>query len=163
MNLLDFYIPEWFFVILNLVVLTLVLRKLLWKPVTGLLDARREKIARSLQDAEEAARRVGEMEIRRGQQEDQMEQFTRDKMKEARERAGREYDRIIADAGKKAAVIIAGAEARAKQEQERMLHESRERMMDIVLAVTAALIEQKMDSEANRTLIKAILEKEGVA
>jgi F-type H+-transporting ATPase subunit b len=163
MNLLDFYIPEWFFVALNLVVLTLVLRKLLWKPVTGLLDARREKIARSLQIAEETARQAEEMEARRAQQEDQMEQFTRDKMKEARERAGREYDRIVAEAGKKAAVIITGAEARAKQEQEHMFHESQERMMDMILEVTAALIEKKMDSEENRALIKAILKKEGAA
>ena len=163
MNLLDFYIHEWFFVALNLVVLTAALRKLLWKPVTQIMEARQEKITRVLQGAEEAEEQVRQMEARQAQQEAELEAMTREKMREARERAGREYDRIVAEAGEKAAVIIAGAEARARQEQARILHESREQMTDIVLKATTALIEEKMDDEANRRLVRAILEKEEVA
>jgi F-type H+-transporting ATPase subunit b len=163
MNLLDFYIPEWPFIALNLVVLTVALRKLLWKPVTQIMDARREKIAQALQNAEEADERAREMEARLAQQEAELEAMTREKMREARERAGREYDRIVAEAGDKAAIIVAGAETKARQEQARILVESREQMADIILTATAALIAEKMDDEANRRLVRAILEREGVA
>jgi F-type H+-transporting ATPase subunit b len=163
MNLLDFYIPEWFFVALNLAVLTAALRKLLWKPATQIMETRRENIARALQEAEDARAQVRQMEANRAQHEADLETATRERMRDARERAGREYDRIVAEAGEKAAVIIAGAETKARQEQARILHESRERMTDIILRATAALIEEKMDDETNRRLVRAILEREGVA
>jgi F-type H+-transporting ATPase subunit b len=163
MNLLDFYIPEWFFVALNLVVLVAALRKLLWKPVTRIMEDRQEKVAQMLRDAEEAEERTREMEARVARQEAELETMTREKMREARARAGREYDRIVAEAGDKAANIVAGAEARARQEQARILRESKEQMADVILRATAALIAEKMDEEANRRLVEAILEKEGVA
>jgi F-type H+-transporting ATPase subunit b len=163
MNLLDFYIPEWFFVALNLVVLVAALRKLLWKPVTQIMEDRQAKIARALLDAEEAEAQARQMDERRVQQEAELEKMTREKMREARERAGREYDRIVAEAGDKAAIIIAGAEAKARQEQARILNEVREQMTDIVLRATTALIEEKMDGETNRRLVKAILDREEVA
>ncbi|MDR1203953.1 MAG: ATP synthase F0 subunit B [Peptococcaceae bacterium] len=163
MNLLDFYIPEWFFVALNLTVLVVALRKLLWKPVTQIMEARQEKVAQMMRSAEEAEERAKEIEARFAQQEAELETMTREKMREARERAGREYDRIVAEAGDKAAIIIAGAETRARQDQVRIMRESREQMMDIILRATAALIAEKMDGEANRRLVQAILEKEEVA
>jgi F-type H+-transporting ATPase subunit b len=163
MNLLDFYIPEWFFVALNLAVLVAVLRKLLWKPVTQIMESRQEKVAQMLRSADEAEERAKEVEARYARQEAELETMTREKMREARERAGREYDRIVAEAGDKAAIIVAGAEAKARQEQARILRESREQMTDIILRATAALIAEKMDDEANRRLVRAILEKEEVA
>lgn len=51
MKLIDFYISEWVFALFNLSSLTLLLTRILWKPVNRILDERQAKIEQGLQDA----------------------------------------------------------------------------------------------------------------
>ena len=157
MNLLQFYIPEWFFVALNLLILILVLKRFLWTPVNNILDGRRDLVVRTGEDAEQAANLRAEMEQLRLQMDADMEARTLDLMKEARSHAGREYDRIVADAEKKADLILAAAKVKAEQEQDRMELELRKRIAETAVEAAGFLMRAQMDGEQNNRLVEAYL------
>ena len=106
MNIFDFYIPEQILVAFSLIVLMLVLTKILWKPLTNIIDNRQKNVDDMLHSAEEAKAIVADMETKRVNQSAELERLITDKTNEARERARREYNRIIAEAEEKAHSIV---------------------------------------------------------
>lgn len=158
MNLFDFYIPEWFFVAANIVILTLVLKKFLWKPVMGILDARQELAAKTERDAEETSRLREEAELVRERLETEMDARAMELMKEARGKAGREYDRIIAEAEGKAEMILSAAAKKADHERERMLVDARKAISAAILDIAGSLIHVNMDEDKDRVFIDKLLE-----
>ena len=162
MNLFHFYIPEWFFVALNLLILTFILHRLLWKRVLSILDARQQKITSSLEDAEAAERGRREFEAGRETRQAELETMTVEHMKDARIRAGQEYDRIIAEAEEKARAIIVSAESSARRERETMLLSARAEIVSAAIEAAGLLVESQMDSERNRTYVESLLLREGV-
>ena len=158
MNLLDFYIPEWFFVALNLLILIVVLRAILWKRVNKVLDERRDKAVKAAQDADEAERLRAEMEQLRSQLDGDMESRTVELMKDARARAGQEYERIISDAEKKAEQILAAAKTKAAHEHGVMMAEAKKQITAVAIDVSGFLMGASMDSEHNKALLDKYLE-----
>jgi len=163
MNLLDFYFPEWFFVAVNLIILILVLKKLFWKPVNKILETRQEKAAKTEQDAEEAERLLDEMEQLRTQLDHDLEARTAQVLMEARTRAGREYDRIVADAENKANLILNAAKMKADQEQERMAAEMKKRLVATAVDAAGFLMRSTMDSDHNQRLVESYLADKDVS
>ena len=157
MNLFDFYIPEWFFVAANLLILALVLKKFLWKPVMGVLDARQEAAVKTEKDAEEAARLLAEAQTVRERLDAELESKAAEFMKEARVKAGREYDRIVSEAESRADMILSAAAKKADQERERMLIDVQKQVAAAVLDIAGTLIHSNMDDEKNRRLVDDML------
>lgn len=157
MNLLDFHIPEWFWVAFNLLVLILVLRKILWKRVFGVLEERREMVIKTVQDAEEAERLMAEMEQLRAKLDQELEAKTAEKMQEARTRAGKEFDRIVEEAGVKAAAIISAAKTKSEQERDALLVEMKGQVAATAVEATGMLLRANMDSERNMRLLEDFL------
>lgn len=163
MNLFDFYIPEWFFVALNLFILIFILKAVLWKPVSKILENRQERVSKTEQDAAEAARLRAEMEQLRSQLEADMETRTTELMKEARSRAGKEYDRIVLEAETKAELIISTAKTKAEHERESMMVEIKGQIVSVAMEAAGLLLRSNMDSERNKRLVEAFLNGEDVS
>ena len=157
MNLLDFYIPEWFWVAFNLLVLIVVLRKILWKRVGKILDERQAAADKAEQDAEEAAGLRAEMERFRAEFDEEMDAKTAEMMQEARTRAGQEYDRIIADAEAKAGLIVSAAKTKALQERDNVVAELRNQVASTAVEATGMLLRANMDNERNKRLLEDFL------
>lgn len=163
MNLFDFYIPEWIFVAINLIVLTAVLTKVLWKPVNRILEERKAMVEKGISDAREAEKAKADIEVKQAAFEDDMHRETAEQMKQARVRAGHEYDRIISEAQEKSRKIISAAQVSAEHERESMLSSVRKEIVVTSLDVAEMLVEKSMDSEENRRLIEAYLQKSAPA
>ena len=163
MNIFDFYIPEQILVAFSLIVLTFVLTRLLWKPLTNIIDSRQKDVDDMLRNAEEAKVIIADMETKRLNQNAQLERLITDKTNEARERAGREYNRIVAEAEEKAHNIVKAGEEKAAREYQRIMSESREAVITLALGAAAAIVESSMDSEKNRALIESMLRKSGIS
>ena len=153
MNLLNFYIPEWFFVALNLLILIVVLRAILWKRINKIMDERAEKAAKTAQDAEEAATLKAEMEQLRLAMDAEMESRTIELMKDARSRAGQEYERIIEDAEKKSEQILAAAKVKADHERDIMMEDVKKQVVSIAIDMTGLLLSADMNSDRNTALL----------
>jgi len=163
MNIFDFYIPEQIFVAFSLIVLMIVLTKILWKPLTNIIDNRQKDVDDMLRSAEEAKTIIADMETLRVNQNAELERLIADKTNEARERAGREYNRIVAEAEEKAHNIIKAGEEKAAREYQQMMSESQEAIITLALGAAAAIVESSMDSEKNRALIDSMLRKSGMS
>ena len=162
MDLLNFYIPEWVFVAINLLILIIILRAILWKRINGILDERSEKAAKAAQDALEASTLRTEMEQLRSDLDAQMESRTVELMKDARARAGQEYERIIGDAEKKAEQILNAAKVKAAQEHDVMMESVKKQVVSVAIDISGLLLETSVDSESNRVLLDKFLTDKGV-
>jgi F-type H+-transporting ATPase subunit b len=159
MNLMQFYIPEWFFVALNLAILILVLKRLFWAPVSKILEDRQAMAAKTEQDAGEAAALRADMEQLRLQLDADMEARSLDLMKEARSHASQEYSRIVAEAEKKAELILSDAGAQARREQDRIARELKRHVASATIEAAGFLMRSNMDTARNNQLLEAFLEE----
>jgi len=157
MNILDFYIPEWFWVAFNLLVLILVLKKILWDRVGRILEERRETVLKTEQDAEEARTLKAEIEQLRAELDEDLKSQTAGMMQEARKSAGTEYDRIIAEAESKAALIVSAAHTKARQEQGAIMTEIKEHVAATAVEAAGILLRANMDNEKNKRLLEEFL------
>ena len=163
MNIFDFYIPEQILVAFSLIVLMIVLTKILWRPLTNIIDSRQKDVDDMLLSAEEAKAIVADMETQRVNQSAELERMVTDKTNEARERAVREYNRIVAEAEEKAHNIIKAGEEKAARDYQQMMSESQEAVIKLALGAAAAIVESSMDREKNRALIDSMLRKSGMS
>jgi len=162
MNLFDFYIPEEFFVAVSLLILFLLLKRFFWKPVMAIIDSRQKHIDDMLGKAEDARGIVAEMEKEREKQAADLERQAVLKVNEARERASREYDRIVTEAQEKARGIMQAAEEQTRRQYREAMSAARDAVVSLALGAASAIVESSMDSEKNRELIDAMLVKAGV-
>lgn len=156
--MLFFDLGEWFFVALNLVILTAVLTRLFWKPVNRILDERQAQIEKGLADAAEAQKAKARILSDRIALEEEMHIMTATQMKDARVRAGQEYDRIITEAETKARRVLEAARAQSEQEHTAMLEKARSEIIEISIDMTGLLLEASVDSTQNRRLIERYLD-----
>jgi F-type H+-transporting ATPase subunit b len=157
MNLFNFYIPEWFFVALNLLILIFALKRILWDRVRKVLDERQAVVAKAMQDSEEAAKRKSEIDELHAKLEADMGALTVALMKEARTNAGKEYDRIVAEAEAKSAMIISAAKTKAQQEHNSILLDVKGQVASTAVEAVGMLLRENMDNARNARLLEDFL------
>ena len=162
MNLFDFYIPEWVFVFLNLLILVFALKKLLWGPVNKVLDKRQAIIEKSMEDAQAAAAGKNDLDRRLAVFEGDMDKRSQEMMKEARTRAGVEYDRIVEEAKNKEKQILTAARIQAGQYRESALNAAQAEIIATAVEMACFLMESRMDEAQNELLVASFLERKGV-
>ena len=161
MNLLELYVPEEIFVALSLLVLVLVLRRVFWKPLMKIVDGRRADVDDMLRRAEDAKKIIADMEAQRKSHDAEIERRVVELMREAREHANREYDRIVSEAEEKARKFTEAGEGNARRAYEQAMGESREAIIALAMGAASIIVESSMDSEKNRNLIETMLQKAG--
>jgi F-type H+-transporting ATPase subunit b len=139
--------------IVNFVVLAVLLRALLYKPIIGLLDERRAKVEKGLEDARaaEAARANAETERQRILDEARVEaQRVR---AEANIQAEQAAAKIKADALAEAEKISSDAQNVLSVERDKMLSELRGQIAALAIAASTKLIGASLDRQRQEALI----------
>ena len=108
----------------NFGVLFVALTYLLYKPTMKMLDERRAKVAKGVEDAEEAEKKLAEADVTVGERLKSAESEAEGIVASAREAGTSEKARIVKDAETRAASIEAESEARAREAASRALKES---------------------------------------
>src|SRR5579871_2224233 len=118
---------------INFLVLFLLLRQFLFKPVVGMLDARAQRVRDSMQQAEQARRAAEQAEADR----QALLAETRREAEQIRTRADEQAKRILADADARAKERQQAAEeqaaAAAHQVEERVMAQVRLELADLVV------------------------------
>jgi F-type H+-transporting ATPase subunit b len=120
----------------NFAVLMVALWYLLYKPVMKVIEARKQKVAQGVLDAEAAAEKLSSADAEASTTVQQAEKEAEGIVASAREEAGSEKSRIVKEADARAAAIAADADARAKETAAKALRESEKEIAR--LAVLAA-------------------------
>ena len=147
----------------NLVILFLILKKFLFKPVTAILEKRKAEIEAGYNAAEEAknlanADRAKWKATLSGAKEEADAILTA-----ANESARYRSDKIIADAETRAQGIITEAKAEADLAYKKAKDDIRREVVDLSGALTEKLLGREISTDDHRAMIDAFLDEIGEA
>ena len=146
------------FTVLNIIVLYIILKKILFKPVTKHMQERTQKIQDALDMAEEAKRKVDEMKLEYDAKIREAKQEGGQIVDDYRKRASKEYELAIMNAKKEAALIVQNAKTELEIEKEQLVSTMKKEMSDLVLDASGKLLKQNIDNEVNRKLISDFID-----
>ncbi len=131
----------------NFVIVLGVLSYFLYKPALRMIDARREKIAAGIRDAEEAGKRLAEADAERQKIVGAAVRDGEGIVATARDRAEERAEEIVENASDRADTIMKDASDRAEETKRRALQES-EREITRAALLAAEKILQKSDTRS---------------
>ena len=139
--------------IVNFVVLAVLLRALLYGPVTKMLDERRAKIEKGLEDARQAEAARANAEAERQKILDGARAEAQKIRAEANQQAEQAAAKVRADAQAEAEKIKADALAGLSGERDKMLSELRGQIAALAIAASNKLIGESLDRRRQEALI----------
>jgi F-type H+-transporting ATPase subunit b len=145
----------------NFIVLYLLLRQFLFKPVVGMLEARAQRVRDSMEQADQARRAAEQAEADR----QTLLNETRREAEQIRARADEQAKRILADAEARAKERQQSAEqqaeAAARQIEERVMAQVRAQLADLVVTAVDRVTRSAIDANAQRGLVQQFLTTSG--
>ena len=139
--------------ILNFAVLALLLRALLYRPITKMLDERQAKIEKGLEDARAAETARANAEAERQSVLDAARAEAQKLRAEANQQAEQAAAKIRADAQAEAVKIKADALGGLSAERDKMLSELRGQIAALAIAASSKLIGESLDRQRQESLI----------
>jgi F-type H+-transporting ATPase subunit b len=147
--------------IINFVLLLIILRIFLYRPIVRMLDRRREKIATDLQEAEEAR---GQAEAAKQEYERQLEDAREERrsiLAQATEQAEKMREEILARARAEAQEIVTKTQDEMEVQRRQALIGAQDQIVDLALAAAGRVIDESLDEEAHRRLIQEFIAEVG--
>ncbi len=146
------------FTILNIVILYIILRKILFKPVTKYMDNRTKKIQEALDAAEESKEMVRQMKVEYDEKLKAAKDEGQKVIEMYKQMAEKEYNSIVESAKKEADQMIANAKAELQVEKEQLVTSIKGEISDLVLATSEKVLKKNLDNDTNRKLISEFVE-----
>ncbi len=143
--------------IISFLILLFLLRKFAWGKIQSVLDARKERIASELQRIEEVKRDVALLKSDYESKLNKIEDQARLKIQEAFSEGKRITEEIRKDAYRNAQDIIEQSRANVKYELVKAKQELKEKIIDLVITATESVIQDKLDEEDDKKLVREFL------
>jgi F-type H+-transporting ATPase subunit b len=142
---------------INFVVLLVLLRMVLYKPVLAMLDDSARRVRESMERADQARRAAEQAEADR----QALLAETRREAEQIRARADEQAKRILSDAETRAKEreqqILAQAEATGRQIEARVMAQVRAQLADLVVSAVDRVTRSALDANTQRTLVQQFL------
>lgn len=146
------------FTFINIIVLYIVLKKVLFKPITKHMEDRTQKIQDALDMAEEAKRKVDELKLEYDAKLRDAKVEGNKIVEDYQKMADKEYEISVTNARKEADRIIAKAKAELEIEKEQLVSKMKKEMAELVLSASEKVLKQNIDSDTNRKLISDFID-----
>jgi len=158
---MDLNIPVVLTNIAGFVIVVWILAKFAWGPILDMLDARRDKIADDFAQAEQAREEGeqfrGDFETKLGE----IKVLEREKVQEAVTRGEEIVDRIKGEAHAKAESTLHKARQDIVVETQKAHLSLRDDVVNLALSSAEKLVNQKLDDETHRRLIREYIDELG--
>ena len=147
--------------LLNLLILFMILKKFLYKPVKNVLAQRQQLLNEQFEKAEKAekdaktAKKSYEEKLANAKNE------ASEILKAANKKAERRSDKIVANAKQKADDIVRQAQNDAKLEKQKAQSEIKHEITEVSTMLTEKLLEREINSADHRDYINSFIEKIG--
>lgn len=154
--------PTFIWTMLNLVVMYVVLKKLLFKPVMKIMEDRENNIKKKIDDAEQMQ---NDAKVYKNKYKEQLEGAKKDGdniVKEAKDAAQKECEHMIEKTKREADKIIQMAKIEIAKERESMIKEIRKQVVDLSILAASKIMEVNLNDETNKQVVRNFLDKEGV-
>jgi F-type H+-transporting ATPase subunit b len=160
--MLDFSVT-FLITIVNITFLFIVLKKVLFGPVTKFMEDRTLKIKRDIDSAKNSADRAATLEAEYGVKLKAIDAEAQKILQAARERAKQDYNTILSDAKAETARMIDTARIEIENERRESKSALLRETADISILAASRVIRENLDSGKNRELVEAFLETAGAS
>ena len=147
----------------NLLILFLLMKKFLYKPVTQVLEKRRADIEGDYAAANEAKMAALASKTEYEEKLSHAE-FEADEMRKSAEAAAKRHgERIVAEANARADGIVRAAEAQIELDKKKAESEMKREIADVSTKIAEKLIAKEVNADTHRELIDSFIEEIGDA
>ncbi len=147
----------------NLLILFLLMKKFLYKPVTQVLEKRRAEINGDYAAADEAKRTALASKAEYEEKLSSAEHEASEMRKSAADEAKRHGERIIAEANARADGIIKAAEAQVMLDKKKAEADIKREIADVSTLLAEKLIGKEVNADTHHELIDSFIEEIGDA
>ena len=149
--------------LINLLLLFLLLKHFLFKPVQNILNARQAEIDKSYADAETAQTRAEELRDEYEKRISDAKAEAADIAKAASRKAQAHYDEVVGTAKADAARLREKAEAQIEQEKKKAMNELKDEISGIAVDIASKVVEREIDEKDHEELISEFIKSVGEA
>ena len=139
--------------IINIVILFLVARALLYKPVKRFLEQRKEAVEKTQRDAELKLSEAEKEKERYARLTAKNAEYSEKKRAEAEAHAREQAQKILDEANEKAKQITERSREEAEKERRQMLDDARESIGALAVDISQKILEREVSDEDNRRII----------
>jgi F-type H+-transporting ATPase subunit b len=136
-----------------------ILAKFAWKPILGVLDERREKIAQEFRGIEEKKVDAEQLLADYEQRLRKIEEEARLKLNEAVQEGQQVAGKIKADAQEEARKIVTRAQSELARDVAQARSQLKSDMVRMTISATERLLREELDTEAHRKLVTRFLDE----
>ena len=147
----------------NLLLIFLILKKFLWKPVQKVMKQRQEMVDKQLADAAEAEAKANEDKAQWAEKLATADDEAAARIAAADETARLHGERVVAEAKEKAQGIIRQAEAEAELERQKATASIRDEIADVSAELAQKMLEREINADDHRAMIASFLDEVGDA
>ena len=147
--------------VVNLLILFVLLRIFLFKPVLGMIEKRRNMIQSSLDEADQKNADAANLKQQYESSLKDAKQESFQIVSEAKDRAQVQYNQIIDKANADASQIVKQANAAAEADREKLLKDAQAELAEVALAAASKLLGATVDAKANKAMLDAFLAEAG--
>ena len=148
--------------IVSFLILFLLLSKLLYKPIVGMLDQRAEKIRSSLESAEKATAEIARSEESIRDQLNEAKAQGQELVAQARETAEKFREEEMAKVRRELDEERLSASENIEREKIAAIEEVRAEFAGLAIVAAEKIVNESLDEDAHRRLIKEVLEQSTV-
>lgn len=147
--------------LLNLLVLFLLFKKFLFKPVNNMLAKRQSEIDETYRKADEANQNALENKVLWDEKIGTLKKESEDMLKKAQNNARLQGETIVQKAKEQADGIVRQAQAQAQLEFENAQDDIKNEIVYVSTAIANKLLEREINADDHRELINSFIEKIG--
>ncbi len=145
----------------NLFILFLIMKKLLFKPVTKMLEQRENEVSSMYEKAESAQKNAEQLEGEYTQKLSEAKEEAQRIMKDATDAANKKGEQIVSDAQQKASAAIAKAQREIEREKLSAVSEIKKDIASIAVSVAEKVIEKDINEKDYERLVEEFIESSG--
>ena len=147
----------------NLLLIFIILKKLLWKPVQNVMKQRQDMVDKQFADAAEAEAKADANKAAWAEKLATADDEAQSRIAAADETARHHGERVVAEAKEKAQGIIRQAEAEAELERQKATASIRDEIADVSTELAQKMLEREINAEDHRAMIASFLDEVGDA
>ena len=151
------------FTLINTLIIFILFKVFLFKPVGKILDKRNEMAAAEIAEGKRAKESAAKTEQEYIEKLAKAKEEAADIMKQATLRAQKREEEIVNEANQKAAEIKARAEENIERDKQRAVNDIKDEISDIVIMAASKVVEKEISAKDNEAIIADFLQNVGTA
>lgn len=159
---MEIHIPQLIATLINFAILFFILRHFLFKKVNDTISSRQNEIVNKINKTEEDMKKAEELKIENETNLKQSREKGKTIVEEYKIKAEKVSSDLLNEAREEAGTIIERARTEAGREKEKAADEIKSQVVDLAVLISSKALEQSIDEEQHRRLIKDFIAKVGI-